>query len=345
MNLIFSENDFQGLEAFIEKLSAEDKFSGSVLVAKNGVVLFKEAYGLASKGYNIKNKVDTKYNLGSMNKMFTGVSIVKLVEMGLIKLDDYVGKYLPHYPPEIADKITIHQLLTHTSGLGSYWNEKYKASISRIKSVEDYTHLFINDPLLFEPGERWEYSNAGYIVLGAIIESVTEMSYFEFVKETIYSLADMPSSDSYDLEFDVPNLAIGYTREGVETEGIWRNNLFLHVVKGGPAGGGYSTVQDLLNFGIAIRNNKLLNAEHTELVTRGKFEQSGDAINYGYGFMDVTTSGERIIGHNGGFPGISSTLNMYMNSGYTLVILSNYDNGAMIVQQKFNELLFHTNNG
>lgn len=340
MNLRVSEKDIVlKIEDFVGKLSMEDVFSGSILVARLGEVLFKNAYGLASKGYSIKNKVDTKFNLGSMSKMFTAVSIARLAGEGLLNFNDLVSKYLPHYPPQISNSITIHQLLTHTSGMGSYWYEKYKASVARIKSVDDYTQLFIDEPLLFEPGTKWGYSNAGYIVLGAIIESITNKDYFEVVRDYVYKPANMINTDSYDLEYDVPNLAIGYTLHGVEEKGVWRNNLFLHVVKGGPAGGGYSTVEDLHNFDIAIRNNKLLSSEMTELVTRGKVEVASNN-KYAYGFGEQMSKGERIIGHNGGFPGINSTLKMYMRSGYTLAILSNYDRGAAIVEKEFNELLF-----
>jgi CubicO group peptidase (beta-lactamase class C family) len=339
MNLKVTEKDIaEKIEEFADTMSADDVFSGSILVARHGDVLFKKAYGLANKGYSISNKVDTKFNLGSMNKMFTAVSIARLAEMGHLSFDDFIGKYVPSYPPQLANNITIHQLLTHTSGMGSYWNEKYVASISRIKSVDDYTRLFIDDPLLFEPGTKWGYSNAGYIVLGSIIESIMGKDYFEVVKEFVYTPAKMINSDSYDLEYDVPNLATGYTRYGVAEKGPWRNNLFLHVVKGGPAGGGYSTVEDLLSFDIAIRTNKLLSSEMTDRVTRGKVEV-GPNHRYGYGFGETMIKGERMIGHNGGFPGISSTLNMYMHSGYTLAVMSNYDKGASIIENKFNELL------
>jgi len=338
MNLRISEKELVvKVEEFAGKLSSEDVFSGAVLVARHGEVLFSQAYGLASKAYSVKNEVDTKFNLGSMNKMFTAVSIARLADEGLLNFNDFIGKYLPQYPSHLSN-ITVHQLLTHTSGMGSYWNAKYKASVARIKSVQDYTELFIDEPLLFEPGSKWGYSNAGYIVLGAIIEAITNKDYFDAVQDYVCKPAGMIHTDCYDLEYDVPNLAIGYTRHGVEEQGVWRNNLFLHVVKGGPAGGGYSTVEDLHNFDIAIRNKKLLSSEMTELVTRGMVEVA-PTHKYGYGFAEQMSKGERIIGHNGGFPGINSTLKMYMQSGYTLAILSNYDRGASIIEKEFNEWL------
>jgi len=252
---------------------------------------------------------------------------------------------LPNLPEQLANNVTIHHLLTHTSGTGLYWNDKFKAKFTELKTVDDYIPLFIEDPLLFEPGTNWAYSNSGYILLGSIIEAVSGTDYFTFVNETVYKPANMHNTDCYDLEYDIPNLAIGYTRLGTEEGGTWRNNIFLHVVKGGPAGGGYSTVEDLLRFDIALRANRLLSPEWTTLATTDKFLSYGNKemqMKYGYGFMDVSMHGERVIGHNGGFPGVSALLNMYMKSGYTLVILSNYDldRGIVGVHQKFDQLFF-----
>lgn len=343
--ITISETGLHELNSYIEGLVAEDKFSGSVLVARHGEVLYKKAFGTANKGYGIPNATETKFNLGSINKMFTAVSIMKLAENGLIDLNDVIGKYLSNLPKEYANKITIHQLLTHTSGTGLYWNEKFKAKFTQLKTVNDYIPLFIDDPLLFEPGTKCTYSNSGYILLGAVIESISGKDYFTFVKETVYDPANMYNTDCFDLEYDVPDLAIGYTRFGTQDGGPWRNNVFLHVVKGGPAGGGYSTVEDLLKFDIALRTNKLLSPEWTELATTDKLQSYGEPgkrMQYGYGFMDVRIHGERIIGHNGGFPGVSALLHMYMHSGYTLAVLSNYDTerGVMNVHLKFDELIF-----
>lgn len=344
MNKTRIEIDLSEFNAAIEDLVKEDRFSGSVLVAKHGEVLYKKAFGMANKGFGIPNTTETKFNLGSVNKMFTAVSIIKLAEEGLLDVNDAIGKYLNNLPDEVA-KITIHHLLTHTSGTGLYWNEKFKAKFTELKTVNDYIPLFIEDPLLFEPGTKWAYSNSGYILLGAIIESVSGKDYFSFVKEAVYLPAGMHNTDCYDLEYDIPNLAVGYTRLGTEEGAPWRNNIFLHVVKGGPAGGGYSTIDDLLQFDIALRANKLLSPEWTTLATTDKFlsyENKDMQMQYGYGFMDVMNQGERIIGHNGAFPGVSALLNMYMHSGYTLAVLSNYDldRGIVGVHLKFDDLLF-----
>lgn len=328
-------------ENLLNDLAAKDRFSGAVLVARDGQPIFMRAYGLASRRYNVLNKIDTKFNLGSMNKMFTGVAIAQLVEQGRLSFDDPIIKYLPDYPnKEDAERITIHHLLTHTSGMGSYWNELFESYWPEIRTVEQVYDLFKDKPLEFEPGERFGYSNSGPIVLGMIIEKVTGMSYYDYIREHIYKPAGMINTDCYEMDLPVPNLAIGYTimdYTGQRGDTL-RNNLFLHTVKGGPAGGGYSTVEDLLKFDIALRNHKLLSKEYTDIVTAGKIETDPD-IMYAYLFGDEKVNGHRIVGHGGGAPGINAKLDMYWDLGYTVAVMSNIDNGAVPVANKLQKLL------
>ncbi len=278
-----------------------------------------------------------------MNKMFIGVAVAQLAQQGKLSFDDTLLKHVPDYPnQDVAGKVTVHQLLTHTSGMGSYFNDKYEqASKARFKAVRDYLPLFADDPLQFKPGERFGYSNAGFHVLGLVIEKVSGRDYFDYVREHVYRPAGMADTDCYDLEYDTPNLAVGYTRSGPPgpADGPRRNNLWLHVAKGGPAGGGFSTVEDLRKFAAALRGHRLLDAKHTELVLGGKVEAFGPGARYGYGFIDETEGGQRVVGHGGGFPGISGQLDVYLGAGYTLAVLSNYDGGATPVSRKVRELL------
>jgi CubicO group peptidase (beta-lactamase class C family) len=333
------------LAAFVSKLVAAEMFSGSVLVARDGAPIFKHAYGLASKAWNAPNRIDTKFNLGSMNKMFTAVTIAQLVDQGKLSFTDPISKPWPDYPNKsIAERVTIHHLLTHTSGLGDYFNEKFmEASRDRFRTIQDYLPLFVNAPLVFEPGARWSYSNAGFMVLGGIIEKVAGQSYFETVRERVYKPAGMGNTDAYEMDRDVPNLAIGYTKMGLNGQpdpGPWRNNLFMHVIKGGPAGGGFSTVEDLLRFDVALRKHRLLSAATTDLVLAGKVKAPfGPDAKYAYGFIEERVNGKRITGHGGGFPGISAQLDMYLDQGYTVAVLCNYDRAAQIVSNKLREMI------
>lgn len=314
------------VKAYIGPLVAEEKFSGALLIAKDGKPILTQAFGLASIAHQVPNRLDTKFNLGSMNKMFTAVAIAQLAEEGKLAFDDPIAKHLPDYPNQaVATKVTIHHLLTHTSGLTDYFNDKFmEASRARFRTVQDFFPLFVAEPLLFEPGSRWEYSNSNFMVLGAIVEAVSGQSYFDYVRDQIYQPAGMINTDAYELDHEIPNLATGYTRAPGDSE--WRNNLFEHVIKGGPAGGGYSTVEDLLRFAQALTDHQLLSAESTMLITTGKVALPGRAdAQYAYGFGEEMVNGYRRFGHSGGFPGINSQLNIYPELGYVVAVMGNYD--------------------
>lgn len=319
------------IDAFISGLVAEDKFSGAVLVAKDGNSIFKQAYGLANREFNIPNQESTKFNVASMGKMFTGVAVAQLAEQGRLSFDDLMSKHLPDYPRAVASQVTIHHLLTHTSGMGSYWKpEFHEANHAGFRTIQDYFPLFIGDPLAFKPGEKWSYSNAGFMVLGAIIERVSGQSYFDYVKRHVFSRAEMNDTDYYEADRVTSNLATGYTKQNRYLPGSqeWTSNIFLSPVKGGPAGGGYSTLQDLLRFAVALRTYRLLNRQYTDVVLTGKVEYRPKA-KYAYGFANEIIDGERIIFHDGGANGISAEFDMYSERGYTIIVLSNYDHPAV----------------
>src|SRR5262245_41247889 len=162
------------IDALIKKLVDEDVFSGCALIARDGKPLLRKAYGLASKEFNVLNQPDTKFNVASMGKMFTGVAVAQLAEQGKLAFTDTIRKHLPDFPRETAERITLHHLLTHTSGMGSYWKDEFhEANHARFRRIQDYFPFFAGDPLQFKPGEKWSYSNAGFMTLGAIIEKVS----------------------------------------------------------------------------------------------------------------------------------------------------------------------------
>ena len=197
--------------------------------------------------------------------------------------------------------------------------------------------------MLFEPGARFEYSNSGFIVLGAIIEKVSGQSYYDYVREHVYKPAGMTGTDAYQMTDDTPNLAMGYTSLGPDdkpSSGPRRPNTETRPNRGGPAGGGYSTAGDLLRFAAALTGNKLLSAKSTELITTGKVEMGRGGSKYGYGFGEQQMNGYRIFGHNGGAPGIASDLTIIPEPGYVAVVMTNYDPPLMMpVVRKIRELL------
>lgn len=328
------------LKAFVDRLAAAEAFSGTVLLARGGKPVFTAARGLADRNHAVPMRLDTRLNLGSMDKMFTAVVVGQLVDEGRLSFDDPVSKYLDaSWTKADLSKVKVKHLLSHTSGLGSYFNDTYDHTARHLlRKVSDYKPLVAGETLAFEPGTRSQYSNTGFLVAGAVIEAATGRDYFDVVRERVYARAGMKSSDSYDIDLVVPNLGVGYSRvrtpEGSRT---WRANTFEHVIRGGPAGGGYSTVEDLLAFAEAMRAGKLVTAATRELLWTPKPELSSPT--YGYGFGIQQTPAGRVVGHGGGFSGISSNLDIYTDAGWTAVVLSNMDGGAQPVQQKMAELL------
>ena len=312
------------LEAHLDALARTDQLSGIVLIARDGRPIFTKAYGFANLADRVRNQEDTRFNLASMGKMFTGVAIMQLVEAGRLSLEDKVGKYLPDYPrEEVRSGVTIHQLLTHTAGLGNFLEQLGNAAArERFKAVADYLPLFVNQPLLFPPGTGFAYSNSGFMILGLVIEAVTGQSYFDYVTERIFKRAGMSSADSYELDYVAPRLATGYTRSK-DRPGQWMNNMYVNVVKGGPAGGSYSTAADLLSFANALTKHELLSKASTDTLTTGKVDYG--TRKYAYGFSEEISNGHRIIGHGGGNVGIADELMVFTDLGYTAVILTNGD--------------------
>jgi CubicO group peptidase (beta-lactamase class C family) len=311
------------VKAQVEKNVAADRFAGTVLAAKNGKVLFSGAYGLADREKKIPNTLDTRFRIGSMNKMFTAVAVLQLVEAGKIKLTDPLGKYISDYPnQEIATKVTIHQLLTHTGGTGDIFGPEFDKNRKELRTLNDYVALYGKRGPQFEPGSQWRYSNYGMLLLGVVIERVTGQSYYDYVQEHIYKAAGMTLTGSLPEDQAVAGRSSGYMRS--ETGGRVPNADTLPY-RGTSAGGGYSTVGDLLNFANALMSHKLLNAASTELLITGKVD-AGPGGKYGYGFEDQRDKdGNGWVGHGGGAPGMNGDLKIYPRSGYVVAVLANLD--------------------
>jgi CubicO group peptidase (beta-lactamase class C family) len=324
------------IKAFMAKLADKQLFSGTLLVAKGEKELLAMAAGEASKAFHVPNNIDTKFNLGSMNKMFTSTAVVQLAEKGKLSLDDPIGKYIDEswLPKDVTAKITIRHLLTHSSGLGSYFNETYiKSSRALFRKLDDYKPLIKEDRPAFEPGKKFQYSNTGMFLLGVVIEKVTGEDYFSYIRKVIYEPAGMTNTDCYEMDTPVENLAIGYSPDPKSPNG-WRNNLYTHVIKGGPAGGGFSTVKDLHRFALALLGGKYVSKESLKAMWT---DQLG--ANYGYGFSVSQGPEGKVVGHSGGFDGINSNLSIYLDSGYIVAVMSNIDNGASPVARKIGHLL------
>lgn len=287
------------LKLYLDVMVARDLFSGTVLLARKGEPLFVRSVGFANKEWGIANTNDTRYSIGSINKVFTKFALLQLRDAGKIDFSKTLRTYLPDYPSDVADRITIEQIISHRSGLGDIFGPEYDAlPKDRLRSLRDFLPLFTGKPLEFEPGTSQRYSNAGYVLLGLVIEKVSGMSYYDYVKSKIYAPAGMTESDSPEFDAIVPKRATGYTTRGV-VAGERRSNVYSKPAKPSSAGGGYSTAMDLLRFTKAL----------PKILGQKTFERE---IGPGGG-----------IGWGGGAPGLNAAVEI--EGDYVLIVLSNYD--------------------
>ena len=321
--LLESMTEEQALAAIRREIAAStaaDEFAGTVLIARRGKTVLLDAWGQAERAFGALNQTDTKFNLGSINKLFTRVAIGQLAQQGKLALDDTVAKLLPDYPNvDAANKVTIRHLLDMSSGIGDFFGDKYDATPKdRLRRNGDFLSLFAAEPLAFEPGSKRQYSNGGYVVLGAIVEKVSGEDYHEYVRRHVFAPAGMTSTDSFEADVVVPNLAEGYTyrwQRGADVgDGPRRRNIYSRPARGSAAGGGYSTVEDLLRFANALRADKLLSPEWGDWMLAG-VEPGGPRQPRDQGGL----------GFAGGAPGISAALEIDLGRDTTIVVLSNLD--------------------
>ena len=297
-------------------------FSGTVLVAEDGRPLLERGYGAANRSRGIPNTARTRFCIASMGKMFTAVAIAQLVQQGKLSFADPIGKYLRGFRGDIAEKVTIAELLTHTSGLGDI----ALGTAAPARTLAEQLARIVNEPLQFEPGSRFSYSNDGFIVLGAIIERVAGVSYADYVRQHVFEPAGMTDTDVRVYRpAEIPRMAHGYL---LGNDGQLHDNAEMEQI-GNPSGGAYSTVGDLLKFAQALTRHQLLSPALTDTIVTGKVDvhrPGGPPVDkYGYGFADQTINGVRIVGHNGGTPGYEGQLDIYLDSGYLVAILANQD--------------------
>ena len=289
-------------DKLMSNLSKTDAFSGVVMIAKDGKPIFAKAYSFAHIGKKTANKLDTKFNLGSICKTFTRIAIGQLVKQGKLSFDDKLIKILPDYPnKEAAAKIAIGHLINMTSGIGDFFNEKFEAADkSKIRSNKDYLPFFGSDLLEFEPGTSNRYSNGGYLVLGLVIEKVSGKNYYDYISENIFRPAGMSNSGFFEIDKLPVNTALGYLMKDGNSR---PTNEPMQPARGSSAGGGYSTAEDMLKFSNALRSKKL-EIPDDKGGFPAEFERTGIA---------------------GGSPGVNAVFIANGLTGYTIIVLSNYD--------------------
>ena len=309
------------LDTQITKLHKEGKFSGTVLYAKNNKVLLDKGYGYANRELKISNAPKFKYNLGSINKLFTKIAIAKLIQDKKITLNDLAIKYVPELHKKNTDKITIYQLLKMTSGYGDYLSDlEFINNRKAYTQMSDYLPIILKKELEFSPGHKKRYSNVGFELLGIIVERASKMNYYDFVQKNIFDIANMSNTGYYTRNDVKSNLAIGYAKKNEKYIPNW--NLKSH--KGTAAGGGYSTTNDMMQLSLALLNYNLLDKAQTTLLFK-KFDKNRTKYNY--------------LAVAGGGPGINARVFINRNESEIIVILSNIDSpSATTVNNIFKQL-------
>ncbi|WP_284331206.1 serine hydrolase [Dyella flagellata] len=311
------------IRAVLDRLVSGSDFSGCVSVFDGGQTVFDECRGLAERSFHVPVDHQTKFHIASVGKIFTAVAIAQLVEAGKLSWNDTLAKLVPEYPDQAtAKKITVWELLHHTSGLGDFMVPDYFEHAERYLNPVDYLGLIARQPKLGEPGKGLSYSNAGYILLGRIIENASGESYFDYIQHHIFEPARMTSS-GFDSEDEiVPGLAVGYYPDDGVFSRAWKANWVQGIYKGSPAGGGYSTNADLLRFAEALHGGKLINAATLAKMFDGEVPNNGPGA-IGAGIDERVSHGRHIRGHQGGIEGTTADLEMVWETGAAVVLTSN----------------------
>jgi len=292
-------------------------FSGSVLIAKDGEILLNKGYGMANYEHDVPNTPKTKFRLGSVTKQFTSMAIMQLQEKGLLNVNAPIKKYIIDYPN--GEKITIHHLLTHTSGIPNFTSiPDYRETMMLLSPVEKTIERFKDKPLEFTPGEKYKYSNSGYILLGCIIEKVSKKSYEEYTKENIFQPLNMANT-GYDHHSPIlKHRASGYSLSG---DGLI-NAPYIDMSIPHGAGALYSTVEDLYIWDRALYTEKLVSKSSLDNIFT-PFKE-----NYGYGWQITESFNHKHISHGGGINGFSTYISRYVDDDVCIIVLSNFERSS-----------------
>jgi CubicO group peptidase (beta-lactamase class C family) len=327
----FSQDKADKIDELMEVFHEYGQFNGSVLVSEGGKVILKKGYGLANMEWNIPNKPDTKFRIGSITKQFTSMLILQLVEDGKIGLDGNLSDYLTYYRKDIGEKVTVHHLLTHTSGIPSYTGlPDFFEEISRDPyPVDEFIKTYCSGDLEFEPGSKYVYSNSGYFLLGAIIEEVTGQKYEDVLKANILEPVGMMNTGYDHHDTLIPNRAAGYEKRA----GEYVNAPYLDMSLPYAAGSLYSTVDDLYLWDQALYSEKLLSNELKAVMFKPHVSAGG--MYYAYGWMvgekSFPKSKDKVkrIAHGGGINGFNTLIDRLVEDRHLVVLFNNTGGTAL----------------
>ncbi|MEO1295566.1 MAG: serine hydrolase [Cyanobacteria bacterium J06636_16] len=349
--------------SILENSSHERRFSGVVLIRRGDEDLLKSAYGDASKSWQIKNQVNTRFRVASISKMFTSVAILQLVDANKLTLDTRIVDCLGLENTTIPEAATVYHLLTMTSGIADWFDESdaeeedwialcREHPIYLFRQNEDYLPLFINKPPIAPTGQQHRYNNAGYILLGLAIEKLSGLSYFDYVRQNIFDRAKMVRSDFLALDGIYDDVAEGYIpitetdAEGDDAIAGWQKNIYLATPEAAADGGATSTAEDLHRFAHALRQGQLLSADMTSAMLTPKVLEDDEMFEgyiwkYGYGNHFLLDEQDQIVrwGHTGEEEGISCRLYYYPKENVDVILLGNQSNCAGKLAWEIHDLI------
>jgi CubicO group peptidase (beta-lactamase class C family) len=331
---------------FVAQQAADDQFSGSVLLAYRGRPELARSFGWADQARSIANKPATMFGLASLGKLFTGIAVGQLAAQGAIDFLATVGTYLDGFPAGIAGSVTVHQMFTHTSGLGNYmndpaWQQEARSWTTPAQEFADTMAVIEQSQLQFTPGTAYSYSNSGYYTLGAIVAQVSGQPLGDYLQAHVFGPAGLTHTGNYTTAQILANRDIAHAYGPLQADGS-RVDLttapgqFVSTGGASGAGGGYSSAPDLLSLALALQSGKLLDPTWARLITTGKYpisptdtsDQPPDqSVMVCYGFEERIAAGHRIFGHGGASPlpgGIATDLSVYADLDWVAVLLSNY---------------------
>jgi CubicO group peptidase (beta-lactamase class C family) len=306
-------------------------FNGTVLVMQKGKAIYKKAFGMADREWNIANTVNTKYRIGSVTKQFTAACILQLAEQGKLNLDDKLSKYISDYPK--GDSITIHMLLNHTSGIKNYTAiPEFFPKAALPLSIDTMIALFKNKPFDFSPGTKWSYSNSGFFLLGVIVEKTSGKTFNNYLLDNIIKKLGLKNTLMDNLDSVLTYRAKGY---GQNEQDVWQHAMYISMEGPYSAGAMVSTVDDLYRWTKALHNNQVISAASTKKMLTPYKE------NYGYGIGIDSLKTHKRVSHNGGIPGFASYLGYFPVDDICVAIISNNESNSTTLGIALSSIMYN----
>ncbi|WP_053219300.1 serine hydrolase domain-containing protein [Virgibacillus senegalensis] len=331
---------------YLAEAVEKEQFSGTAIVKKAGKILYEYAGGYADKANQRLNHLDTRFGIASGCKLFTAIAICQLAEKGSFSFHTRLNDCIKGDFPQFNQSITIHQLLTHSAGIPDYFDEEEiddfeelwkQTPMYLMKNPADFLPMFQHQSMKDKPGERFQYNNAGYILLGLIIEQQTGISFSDYVTKNIFQPADMVDSGYYSMDQLPGNTALGYIHHD---DGTWRTNTYAVPVKGGADGGAFTSAPDMIKLWEALVNYRLLSRDFTDLLLTPHIKVK-DGVEYGYGVWINRQGNYGLKYHVMGYdPGVSFHSAFYPKSEMIVAIPSNHSSGPFQIMKKVEEHLF-----